>query len=214
MALRLGYRPGRLELDITPGVPLVAQVELQQPVGTPFPWPAGTAAWLRVHKPGTAFDVDWPATVSGAVMSWNVTAASVTAVPRGAVAELWIDFPTADPFVWLTGSIGETCSGASSFGVPFAVLVMPDDSQAVAVPMPGLPGPPGSGGVAEYVWTQATPASQWGPIPHGLSKPIVGALVYSLDLGTEYSNVFVEQVDVNTCRLWVSPPIAGIARIY
>ena len=86
---------------------------------------------------------------------------------------------------------------------------------AVATPGPrGKEGPPGpSGVVAEYYHTQAVAASQW-TVPHNLNKAIVGAIVYSPDKGTQYDGVFVEQLDPNTCRLWVSPPLAGIARIY
>lgn len=86
---------------------------------------------------------------------------------------------------------------------------------AVAVPgPPGPPGPPGSSGVvAEYYHTQAVPSSSW-TIAHNLNKQIVGALVYSGDLATQYDGVFVEQLNSNTCRLWVTPPLAGIARIF
>lgn len=86
---------------------------------------------------------------------------------------------------------------------------------AVGIPgPPGKPGPPGSSGVvAEYYHTQSTPSSSW-TVPHNLNKQIVGALVYSADKGTQYDGVFVEQLDNNTCRLWVTPPLAGIARIF
>lgn len=84
----------------------------------------------------------------------------------------------------------------------------------------GIPGPPGvrgpsgpSGVVDEYYHTQAVPSSSW-MVVHNLNKQIVGALVYSADLSTQYANVFVEQLDPFTCRLWVSPPLAGIARIF
>ena len=67
--------------------------------------------------------------------------------------------------------------------------------------------------MAEYYHTQAVASSSW-TVNHSLNKQIVGALVYSGDLGTQYESVFVEQVNANTCRLWVSPPLAGIARIF
>lgn len=91
------------------------------------------------------------------------------------------------------------------------------DCDYIAIATPGPPGPQGdpgpSGVVAEYYFTQPTPSSSW-TIAHALNKQIVGALVYSLDMATEYGAVFVEQLDPNTCRLWVSPPLAGVARIY
>ena len=89
------------------------------------------------------------------------------------------------------------------------------ETLVVSVPgPPGPQGPPGPGGVvAEFYFTQPTPSSSW-TVAHNLNKQIVGALVYSGDLGTQYNEVYVEQLDPNTCRLWVSPPLAGIARIF
>lgn len=89
--------------------------------------------------------------------------------------------------------------------------------EVIAVGIPGPPGKPGSPGstgvVAEYYHTQTTPSSSW-TVPHNLNKLIVGALVYSADFSVQYGNVFVEQLTPNTARLWMSPPLAGIARIY
>ncbi len=85
---------------------------------------------------------------------------------------------------------------------------------AVAVAIPGPPGPAGDGGdVTEYYHEQDVPASTW-VVPHGLNKQIVGALVYSADLSTEYANVIVEQLSPTVCQLWMTPPLAGIARIF
>lgn len=92
-----------------------------------------------------------------------------------------------------------------------------DDCDFIAIATPGPPGPKGdpgpSGVVAEYYHVQPTPSSSW-LVAHNLNKQIVGALMYSGDLGTQYDGVFVEQLDSNTCRLWVTPPLAGIARIF
>lgn len=93
------------------------------------------------------------------------------------------------------------------------VAVTPSDgARVVVVATPGPPGPPGNDGGAEYIHTQSSPSSSW-TVPHGLGKQIVNATVYSLDLATQYDGVFVEYVDDNTSRLWLSPPIAGRARI-
>lgn len=87
-----------------------------------------------------------------------------------------------------------------------------DGAHVVVVAVPGPPGPQGEGGGVEYIHTQASPSSSW-TVPHGLGKQIVTATVYSLDLATQYDGVFVEYVDDNTSRLWMSPPLAGRARI-
>lgn len=88
----------------------------------------------------------------------------------------------------------------------------PCETLVIALPgPPGRPGLPGSG--AEFYHTQAVASSSW-TVNHNLNKQIVGALVYSGDLGTQYDGVFVEQLSPNSCRLWVSPPLAGIARIF
>lgn len=96
-----------------------------------------------------------------------------------------------------------------------------DECETLVIGLPGPPGPRGpqgtpgggGGGTAEYYHVQSTPSSSW-TIAHSLNKQIVGAIVYSGDLGIQYDGVFVEQLDANTCRLWVSPPLAGIARIF
>lgn len=213
MTLHLGYRPPGVQVDLTPGVAFVDQVELQFPLGTPMDWPVGTTAWLRVFKPGTLFDTVWSASVVGAVMSWNIAASLVNLVPRNARVELWLDYTDTEPFVWLEGSVvHDSCTaGGSMFGLGIAVPGLGDDGH-VAVPQPGPPGPGGGSGNFFY-FTQNSPASQW-TIPHSLNRQIVGADVRSLDLLTEYSNVFVEILSADLCRLWVSPPIAGIARIF
>jgi hypothetical protein len=92
-----------------------------------------------------------------------------------------------------------------------------EDCEVIAVGIPGPPGKPGkpgdSGQVSEYYHTQTTPSSSW-LVPHNLGKEIVGALVYSPDMTVQYDAVFVEQLDPNTCRLWMTPPVPGVARIF
>jgi hypothetical protein len=140
--LTLGAVAGRLRLALDPAADFVGRIELQQPLGTPMSWPSGTSAWLHLSARGTSFDVQWPATISGAVMSWHVTADQVAAVPRSAYAELWLDYPDNPAFIWVEGRVDSGC-GPTGIGCPTTVPL--PDSQAVAVPVPGPAGPPGNG---------------------------------------------------------------------
>lgn len=88
--------------------------------------------------------------------------------------------------------------------------------EVVGLPGPrGRRGPPGESGdgAGFYLHTQSTPSSSW-LIPHNLGREIVGALVYSADYSVQYGGVVVEPLNENECRLWLSPPVAGVARIY
>ncbi|MGW5514253.1 LtfC-like domain-containing protein [Nocardia africana] len=139
--LTLGDVVGRLNLALDPAADFVGRIELQQPIGTPIPWPAGTAAWLHLTTKA-GFSADWVASISGAVMSWDTAAEDVAAVPLSATAELWLDFPDSPAFPWLRGPVQVGCPPAG-FGQIVAVPGISDG--AVAVPVPGPAGPPGSG---------------------------------------------------------------------
>ncbi|WP_280420649.1 DUF7264 domain-containing protein [Nocardia carnea] len=207
--LVLGTPAAGLEISLAAGQDFVGRIEYHDPLGTPAPWPFGLTAWLRFTS-RAGFEAIWPATITGSRMEWIVAADLVEMVPFTAHAELWLEYPTDPAFVWVEGPVSRC--GPPGFGCPIAVPG--PNAGAVAVPVPGPQGPPGSGGgVGDYFHTQSTPSSSW-TVAHGLNKQIVGALVYSLDMSTEYGAVHVEQLDANTCRLWVSPPLAGIARIY
>lgn len=93
--LTLGWPAGTLRVALESGAVFQGRIELRTQAGVPTPWPAGMSAWLRWHWPGSGFDTTWPATIDGAVMSWTVDAATVSAVPLRAIAELWLDY--ADP---------------------------------------------------------------------------------------------------------------------
>ncbi|RJO72976.1 hypothetical protein D5S18_22130 [Nocardia panacis] len=149
--LTLGSVAGRLRLVLDPASDFVRRVELQQPAGAPVPWPSGTSAWLRISANGTTFYANWPATISGSIMSWHVPAADVAKVPLTSWAELWVQYPDTSAFVWLRGPVE---SGCEPGGVGGIVAVPGISGGAVAVPVPGPvgpAGPPGSGGSAVVV---------------------------------------------------------------
>lgn len=146
--LVLGDPVGRLRVWLDPAADFTGRLELHQPPGTPVPWPAGLVAWLHLYVPGGTFDVVWPATITGPVMSWNVPAAQVALVPLNAWAELWLDYPDSPAFPWLRGPVGAGC-GDGGFGHTVAVPSAGPD--AIAVPVPGPPGPPGTGGGGSVV---------------------------------------------------------------
>ncbi|MDE1673859.1 DUF7264 domain-containing protein [Nocardia gipuzkoensis] len=148
MTLTLGWVAGRLRLALDPATDFEGRVELQSPVGTPTPWPAGTSAWLRLSVRGGTFEQIWPATITGAVMSWLVAADQVAQVPLNAWTELWLDYPDSAPIRWLEGPIQ---TGCSTGGIGQIVAVPGAGDGAVAVPVPGPAGPTGGAVIATGV---------------------------------------------------------------
>ena len=180
MSLSLGYRPGHLTVNLVRGTQFIDTIELTDPVtGLPTPWPVGTTAWLRLYKPGTAFDVTWPALVTGALMQWDVLPALVDDVPKGSTAQLWLDYPDPGllPFVWVTGHVSHEACGGSGFDT---LLVIPPgfpNAGAIAVPVPGPPGP-GGGGSGSWSFNETPSGVQNGVnLVFTLSSvPLVGVL--------------------------------------
>ena len=204
--LTLGDVAGRLRLGLDPDADFVGRIELQQPQGTPVPWPAGTSAWLHLSAKGTSYDTIWPATISGAVMSWHQVAADVAAVPLSTFAELWIDYPDSSPFVWVQGPIDIGC-GPAGFGCPVAVPL--PDSQAVAVPVLGPAGPPGTGSGSGFEHVQSTPAATW-TVLHNFGRTPYSLLVV---VGGQQVIADAEFPDSNTAVLTFASPVAGRAEL-
>lgn len=90
-----------------------------------------------------------------------------------------------------------------------------DECTTVAVPVPGPPGPPGPGGGegGNYVYTQNVAASQW-TITHSLGQRPVDVTVWSLDYGTQWTNVQIEPLNTNQVRLWFDGQQTGIALVH
>ncbi|WP_280329587.1 DUF7264 domain-containing protein [Nocardia wallacei] len=205
-SLTLGDVAGRLRLSLDPATDFEGRIELQAPLGTPTPWPAGTAAWLRLRVRGGVFDTVWPATVAGAVMSWLQPAADVAQVPLNAWAELWLDYPDSAPIRWLEGPI-ET--GCSNNGIGNIVAVPGAGPDAVAVPVPGPAGPPGSGTGSGFEHIQSSPAATW-TIPHGFGRFPFSLLVL---VGGQLVIPDAEFPDTDTAVLTFAAPTAGRAEL-
>ncbi|MBF6277070.1 LtfC-like domain-containing protein [Nocardia nova] len=204
--LTLGDVAGRLRLALDPAADFVGRIELQQPQGTPIPWPSGMAAWLHLSARGTTFDVEWPATIIGSLMSWQVPAGEVAAVPIGTYAELWLDYAGASPFIWVEGKVDIGC-GPGGFGCPTAVPL--PDRQAVAVPVPGPQGPPGGGAGSGFEYVQSTPAATW-TISHGFGRTPYSLLVV---VGGQLVIPDAEFPDSDTAVLTFASPTAGRAEL-
>ncbi|WP_280244248.1 DUF7264 domain-containing protein [Nocardia abscessus] len=206
MTLTLGDVAGRLRLALDPATDFVAQIELQAPLGTPTPWPTGMSAWLRLAVRGGSFEVLWPATIAGAVMSWQVAADQVAQVPLNAWAELWLDYADSPPIRWLEGPIQ---TGCSNNGVGQIVAVPNAGPDAVAVPVPGPAGPPGGGGSGGLEFVQSTPAATW-TIPHGLGRFPYSLLVI---VGDQLVIPDAAFPDPDTAVLTFAAPTAGRAEL-
>lgn len=213
--ISLGWGAHTLRLNIVPGAVFVGAIELRTPTGVPTPWPAGLTAWLRVSK-GSGFEAIWPATVTGAVMSWDVDASLTAVVPSNAYAELWLDPADADPVLWLEGPV-QACAQPGGFGQIVAVPAPVAGQGAVGVPLPGPPGPAGPAGPAgppgppggsglEHV--QSTPAATW-TIAHGFGRLPWSVLV--LDASGTVVLADTENPDLNTTVLTFAAPMAGRA---
>ena len=81
--------------------------------------------------------------------------------------------------------------------------------EVVKVIHPGPQGPPGSGGNAAYVHTQATPANTW-TINHNLGyRPAVELL----DSSNQEIDAEVSHPNVNQTIIMFSIPLSGLARL-
>lgn len=107
VALTLGRRAGRLNLELETGHAFVDRLQLQagpnDPAlteGTPIDWPVGTEAYIRIVNKRSGTEIRWAATVVDSYMSWSVAADLVGKVAQEAWAELVVIYPD-DPTPWL-----------------------------------------------------------------------------------------------------------------
>ena len=86
-------------------------ITAKDPSGNPVNWPAGTTATI-VFTDGTpdpSYSVTYPATVSGANITWNLTTSQVSAIPDGAHVQIFLDQSgngTA-PDLWMSGTVSQ-----------------------------------------------------------------------------------------------------------
>lgn len=88
-----------------------------------------------------------------------------------------------------------------------AISTQQPSSSVTVVPVVGPPGP--SGG-STYEYTQLTPSTVW-TINHNLGRYPATVQLYASDLSTSYSEFIIQHLDVNTLRISMDTPTAGIA---
>lgn len=106
-----------------------------------------------------------------------------------------------------------------SLGAGSVVQVAPPALPVVTVTLPAtstvvvpLAGPPGPAGTTGFTYTQAVAQAIW-IVPHNLGRyPAAWSLIETSSgrLCAEYN---VEHLDVNTCRISMDTPTAGIIRL-
>ena len=82
---------------------------------------------------------------------------------------------------------------------------------AAAVDAYLLANPP-SGLAEAFTHTQATPATVWGPIAHGFGRRPVAWSLYDTD-DRECGGYEVQHLDLDTCRVSMDVPTAGVIRL-
>lgn len=70
-----------------------------------------------------------------------------------------------------------------------------------------------AGAVGGQQFTQTAPATVWGPINHGLGYRPAGVALFSTDFAQQYDGFSVEHLSVNSLRIAMDTPVAGVALI-
>jgi hypothetical protein len=70
-----------------------------------------------------------------------------------------------------------------------------------------------AGAVGGQQYIQATPATVWGPINHSLGYRPGGVSLFSSDFGEQFDEFVVEHLSVNSLRISMDTPAAGVAVI-
>jgi hypothetical protein len=86
-------------------------------------------------------------------------------------------------------------------------------SSAVSQYVPGAQAGGGSGGGTGVQFTQASPATVWGPIIHNLGYQPAGVALFSGDFATQYDDFTVQHLTINSLRIAMDVATAGVALI-
>lgn len=71
-------------------------------------------------------------------------------------------------------------------------------------------GPPGPAGGSNFRFDQAIPAAVW-TIEHNLGRRPVSVALFSDDFAQEYGEFAVQHLDLNSLRISMETPTAGVA---
>ncbi|WP_444543730.1 LtfC-like domain-containing protein [Nocardia jiangxiensis] len=107
--MTLGNEPQNLRVVMSPNAVWNPTITAQDKNGNPVPWPAGTTCQIIFtdSPPDSAYTVTFPATVSGANLSWALTVAQVNVIPDGCLVQVYLDQSgngTA-PMLWMSGTL-------------------------------------------------------------------------------------------------------------
>lgn len=105
MAISLGFTPIPIAVQFSYGGEFVCNL-----VNHAQPWENGTHIELRFAVSKTATPIVWPATISGNVAAWDVSATGVQAVidAEAWVARLHYIDPSGNDLVWGVGRANAT----------------------------------------------------------------------------------------------------------
>lgn len=94
-------------------------------------------------------------------------------------------------------------------GIPGTTSVQFEQPRSTAMVVPVV-GPPGPAGGEAFQFEQVIPASVW-TINHNLGRYPGLVALYDLVLSTNYSEYVVQHLTVNSLRISMDTPTAGIA---
>ena len=97
-------------------------------------------------------------------------------------------------------------------GIPTINVAAPSSPSVAVLPVAGPPGTSGTSGVEPFEFVQATPAAVWGPIAHGFGRRPVAWSLYDTD-DRECGEYEVQHLDLDTCRVSMDVPTAGVIRL-
>ena len=147
-------------------------------------------------------------------MSFDLMSGTTVEVELPVIPELLIDPPVA-PSVLVSIPVIPTVEIDLPV-LPQLLMSPPDPSSTPVFLVPGPPGPQGprgaAGGGATFEYQQLIPQSVWTPIVHNFGRYPVAWSLFD-EAGRLCDEYIVQHLDVNTSRISMDTPTAGIIRL-
>jgi hypothetical protein len=142
-------------------------------------------------------------------VSFDLISGTVVDVDPPEVPRL-LQEPPSGPLVTVVPPVVPTAAVAPPV-LPRLVVSPPVPGSTPVIIVPGPPGPPGTGGAQTYEHDQLIPQSVW-IVPHQFGRyPVAWSLFDTTGrLCDEYT---VEHTDLNTSRVSMDTPTAGLIRL-